>query len=280
MQRSRNSTVQEDSRVREPGPKESGVDGIDHQQYVERCLSADIDGEPDGAELRVARSHVEACAECKEMLVASTKMKAEMLSLGAVRAPHELRERILAALNEVDRESEVRERRRVVAWISIGSIAACVVAVLFMQFLRPVSNPTFDAAIATFDKMEPNFTPNVPSNSPDQLAAAFIYQFGVPMAWDFSSIGLSAVGGRFEHDSDGAPVGYSLYKGDRGALLCIVYRDEAFDFPSGGELVKGIHVYRYKGYSIAATRRYSVFAILVTKLPAADLSQVFAQLPG
>jgi Putative zinc-finger len=266
--------------VRERGPKENGVGGIDHRQLVERCMSADIDGEPDSTELRDARAHVDGCAECKEMLAASTKMKAETLNLGAVRAPRELRDRIVAALNEVDRESEVRERRRVVAWISVGSIAACLVAILFMQLLRPVSNPTFDAAIASFDKMEPNFTPNVPSNSPDQLAAAFIYQFGVPMAWDFSSIGLSAVGGRFEHDSDGAPVGYSLYKGDRGALLCIVYRDEAFDFPAGGEVVKGIHLYRYKGYSIAATRRYAVFAILVTKLPAADLSQAFAQLPG
>jgi hypothetical protein len=206
-------------------------------------------------------------------------MKEETLSLGAVRAPHELRERILAALNEVDRESEARERRRIVARISAGTLAACVVAFVIM-WLRPVSNPTFDTAIATFDKMAPNFTPNVPSSSPDQLAAAFIYQFGVPMAWDFSSLGLSAVGGRFEHDAEGAPIGYSLYKGDRGALLCVVYRDEAFDFPQGGELVKGIHLYRYKGYSIAVTRRYAVFAILITKLPASDLSQVFAQLPG
>jgi hypothetical protein len=264
--------------VRE-NPSRSAVNGIDHRQYVERCLSAESDRESDSVELRAARAHVEGCAECKEILAASTKMKAETLSLGTVRAPRELRERILDALDEVDRESETHERRKVVAWISMGTIAACLVAFVFMQ-MRPVSNPTFDAAIATFDKMEPNFTPNVPSNSPDQLAAAFIYQFGVPMAWDFSSLGLNAVGGRFEHDADGTPVGYSLYKGDRGTLLCIVYRDEAFAFPPGGELVKGIHLYRYKGYSIAATRRYAVFAILVTKLPAADLSQVFAQLPG
>ncbi len=263
----------------EKNPTGSGADRIDHRQYVERCLSADNDGDSDSAEFGAARAHVERCAECKEMLAAATKMKAETLSLGAVRAPRDLRARILAALNEVDREAEARERRRIVAWISVGTIAACLVAIVFMQ-LRPVSNPTFDAAIATFNKMEPNFTPNVPSNSPDQLAAAFIYQFGVPMAWDFSLLGLSTVGGRFEHNSDGAPVGYSLYKGDRGALLCIVYRDEAFNFPRGGELVKGIHLYRYKGYSIAATRRYAVFAILVTKLPASDLSQVFAQLPG
>jgi anti-sigma factor RsiW len=265
--------------VPERGPARSGADAIEHRQYVERCLSADTDGEPDTTELRAARAHIEGCSECKETLAVTRKMKAETLTLGAVRAPRELRERILDALDEVDRESESRERRRVVAWISVGTIAACLVAILFMQ-MRPASNPTFDAAIATFDKMEPNFTPNVPSNSPDQLAAAFIYQFGVPMAWDFSSLGLSAVGGRFEHDVEGAPVGYSLYKGDRGALLCIVYRDEAFNFPRGGELVKGIHLYHYKGYSIAATRRYAVFAILVTKLPTADLSQVFAQLPG
>lgn len=263
----------------ESRPTRSGTESIDHRQFVERCLASNNDRELESAELRAARAHVDGCAECKEMLAAATEMKAETLSLGALRAPHELRERILAALNEVDRESEARERRRVVAWISVGTIAACVVAIIYMR-LRPVSNPTFDAAIATFDKMEPNFAPNVPSNSPDQLAAAFIYKFGVPMAWDFSALGLSTVGGRFEHDADGAPVGYSLYKGDRGALLCIVYHDEAFNFPPGGKLVKGIHLYRYKGYSIAATRRYAVFAILVTKLPTTDLSQVFAQLPG
>jgi hypothetical protein len=262
-----------------PDPGSRGRDDIDHRQYIERYLSIEGGGESD--EKREAKAHVAGCAECQEKLAARAAMKTEMQTASAIRAPQELRERILAALDEVDRQDESRARTRSnsFTWIAAGALAACLVAVIMLRIYQS-PNPIFDGAIATFQKSEQNFTPNIPSASADQLAASFITQFGVPMAWDFSSLGLSEAGGRIVKEADGTTVGYSMYKGSRGALMCIIYRDDAFHYPPGGQLVKGIHVYQYKGYSIAATNRYAVFAIMVSTLPADDLARVFAQLPG
>ena len=253
---------------------------IDHQYFVDRYLS-----EADSEERREAQRHIAGCVECQKKMAAETAMKAEIQTVTAVRAPQELRARILAALDEVDRESEraASPRRRSLSrtfrWMAAGAIAACLVAVVTLR-VTIQSNPTFDSAIATFEKSQQNFTPNIPSNSADALAASFITQFGVPMAWDFSSLGLSVAGGRIDHQPDGRVVGYSMYKGGRGSLMCIIYRADAMAFPPGGQLVKGIHLYQYKGYAIAETNRYAVFSIMVSTLPASELQQVFAQLPG
>jgi hypothetical protein len=80
--------------------------------------------------------------------------------------------------------------------------------------------------------------------------------------------------------ADGKVIAYSLYKGGKGSLLCIIDRDEDFRFPPGDQVVKGIHLYRYKGYSIAATNRYSVFCVMITDLPLSDLARAFEQLPA
>ena len=262
--------------------KRGRADLIDHAQAVEWYL-ADGDDELDREARQAARAHIEGCARCQEKLAAENAMKVKIPSLAAVHAPNELRQRILLALDEEDRVTQLRARRlsRSVRWLSAGAVAACLLAVLVFHFhTYGNSNPAFDTAIASYEKAEQAFTPNIPSRSPDELAVAFIEKFGVPMAWDFGSLQLHSAGGRIERGVDGAPVGYSLYKGPRGSMLCVIHRDDEFQFPAGGQVVKGIHIYQYKGYSVAATNRYAVFVIMVSNMPADDLAQAFAQLPG
>ena len=256
---------------------------MDHKQYIERYLSADADDELETGERREVREHISGCEECRRALADEIAMKAEVKKLGSVRAPAELRNRIMAALDEVDRQSQsqsrVRSIRRPLAWTAIGAMAACLIAVIVLH-AQQAANPAFDAAIQSFVQSEQSFASNVPSKSADELAVTYIDRFGVPMAWDFSSIGLEVAGGRMDQSSDGRTIGYSLYKGSRGSLLAVVYRNDLFNFPAGGEMVKGIHIYHYRGYSVAATNRYSVFCIMVTRLPTSDLAQAFSQLPS
>ena len=254
---------------------------MDHKQYIERYLSADADGELETGERREVREHISGCEECRRMLDSEIAMKSEVKKLGSVKAPVELRNRIMAELDEVDRQSQSRVRsiRRPLAWTAIGAMAACLIAVIVLH-AQQAANPAFDAAIQSFVQSEQSFASNVPSKSADELAVTYIDRFGVPMAWDFSSIGLEVAGGRMDQSSDGRTIGYSLYKGSRGSLLAVVYRNDLFNFPAGGEMVKGIHIYHYRGYSVAATNRYSVFCIMVTRLPTSDLAQAFSQLPS
>jgi hypothetical protein len=174
----------------------------------------------------------------------------------------------------------VRRFNRPPLWIAAASLAAGLAVMVFNLRPHQADNPSFDRAIAAYVDSERRFVPTVGASSADELAAELIDQFGVPLVWDFSSIGLTSRGGRIDKQADGKVVAYALYKGSKGSLLCIVNRREEFQFPPEDQIVKGIHLYRYKGYSIAATDRYSVFCVMVTDLSVEDLARALDQLPA
>lgn len=263
---------------------------MDHREYIEHYLSAHVDEELSAGEKDAVTAHLASCTECREIEAAERATKTMIHErVRIIPAPDALRRRIGAALDAAD-EAESRVHlvarrkafvRRPAFWMTAASLAASI-ALLVLNFrIYQPANHTFDAAIASYRTSEKKFVPTVGAGSNAELAEALINQFGVPLVWDFSSIGLAPVGGRIDHDSDRKVVAYSMYKGNNGSLLCIIDREEQFHFPPGGQLVKGIHIYSYKGYSIAATDRYaSVFCVMVTRLPADDLARAFNQLPG
>ena len=252
---------------------------VDHQQAIEYALHPSADDPLSDIERNAMAEHLATCPECREKLAAEAALTMEIQSVSTVKTPSDLRNRILAALDEVDRASERRVRylRRPVVWMASAALAASLILVMLNLRVSEPSNPAFDAAIQSFVNSERSFSAN--AKSPDEVAGAFIDQFGVPMAWDFSPMGLRLAGARIERAADGSAIGYGLYKGARGSLLCMMYRDDLFRFPDSGEVVKGIHIYRYRGFSIAATNKYSVFCIMVTRMPTGELAQTFRRLP-
>jgi hypothetical protein len=258
---------------------------MDHKQYIERYFDLHGGNELGAEELFAISDHVASCKEC-ESLLATEPATLVMLkeNVRVIPAPHLLRQRILTSLDAVDRAeariARVHRFSKPQLWVAAVSLAACLVLIIFNLKRRSVESPVFDAAIASYVDSERKFVPTVGAGSNDELAVALINQFGVPLVWDFSSIGLTSQGGRIDKMPDGKVVAFSLYKGSRGSLLCIINRREAFRFPSGDQVVKGIHLYRYKGYSLAVTDRYSVFCVMVTDLSVADLVRAFSRLPA
>jgi hypothetical protein len=255
---------------------------VDHQQVIEYALHRNADDQFSDAERKAMSEHLATCAECREKLAAEAALKMKIQAVSQAQTPIDLRDRILAALDEVDRTSEPRVRylRKPVVWIASAALAASLILLILNLRVAGPSNPVFDAAIQSFVNSERSFLASEPSRSPDEVAVAFIEQFGVPMAWDFSSMGLTLAGARIDRAADGSAIGYGLYRGARGSLLCVMYRNDLFRFPAGGEVVKGIHIYQYKGFSVAATNKYSVFCIMVTRMPAGELAQTFSHLPA
>jgi hypothetical protein len=258
---------------------------MDHRQYVERYLGLYADDEVSAEERLEISDHVASCKDCEVLLAAECATRAILRqNVPEIPAPDALRHRILASLDAVDRAearmTRVRRFNRRPFWIAAASFAACVAVIIFNLRTHSVENPAFDAAVASFVDSERKFVPTVGAGSTDELAVAMINQFGVPLVWDFSSIGLSSRGGRIDKMPDGKDVAYSLYKGSKGSLLCIINRGEGFRFFPGDQVVKGIHLYRYKGYSIAATNRYSVLCVMVSDLSVADLARAFDRLPS
>jgi hypothetical protein len=257
---------------------------MDHKEYLERYLGPRAGNEPGAEDLLAIADHVASCKDCENLLPSERATRIMIQeNLRVIPAPGALRQRILTSLDAVDRAeariARVRRFRRPQLWVAAASLAACLALIIFNLQRRSVESPVFDDAIASYVDSERKFVPTVGIGSNDDLAVALINQFGVPLVWDFSSIGLTSQGGRIDKMRDGTVVAYSLYKGDKGSLLCIINRSEAFRFPPGDEVVKGIHLYRYKGYSIAVTDRYSVFCVMVTDLSVADLARAFNRLP-
>jgi anti-sigma factor RsiW len=258
---------------------------MDHRKYIELYLSAHLDDELGIEERRAAEDHLAGCAECRGKLAAERATKALLQEgLPIIAAPAALRERISAALDVIDRaqpKARVRVFRRPMLWMAVGgALAACLAVLVVNLRLTGTGNPMFDPAVASFLKSEKDFSPNIGAGSTDALAIALIEQFGVAPIWDFSSLGLRSAGGRIDHTTEGKAVAYTLYKGAHGSLLCVIDREEVLHFPSGGKVVKGVHIYQYKGFSIAATNRYAVFCVMVTRLPVEQLARAFDQLPN
>jgi len=258
---------------------------MNHRQYVELYLGLDADDELSQEKRREVSDHVTSCKECETLLATERETRAMLReNVPQIPAPDALRQRISASLDAADRaESRIMSARRFkrpIRWAAAVAIAALLAVIIVNGRTHSTANPAFDAAIASYVDSQRKFVPTVGAASTDELAVALINQFGVPLVWDFSSIGLTSRGGRIDKTPDGKVVAYSLYQGSKGSLLCIIKRDDSFRFPSGDQVVKGIHFYRYKGYSIAATNRYSVFCVMVTNLSVADLERALDRLPA
>lgn len=252
---------------------------MDHREYIERYLSADADDELSSAERRKVSAHLAGCAQCRERLQAERALKAIIRAgLPTLSAPQTLRERIRTGMDEIDRAALSRRRLRGwVGWTAAAAALAAALAFAIINFRGQPRNPMFDTAIASFERAQTNFAPSAGTRSADELALTMINQFGIAMVWDFSSMGLTPVGARVEHTADGRPVAYTLYTGGKGSLLCIIKREDVMPQLSGGTVVKGIHIFRYKGFTIAATNSYAVFCVMVTNLPPDEVARAFAK---
>jgi anti-sigma factor RsiW len=254
---------------------------MDHSEYIEHYLCADADGELAPAERDEVLVHLAGCALCRERLEAERALKATIRTeLPMLRASDALHHRVRAGLDAIDRaDTRRRALRSPVMWLSAVALAASLALVTIKLRAQP-RNPMFDAAIASFERSQQNFVPTVGAKSVDELAVALINQFGVALVWDFTSMNLLPVGGRIEHAPDGSPVAYTMYEGSKGSLLAIITREDVVRPPSGGTVIKGIHIYQYQGFTIAETNRYAVLCVMVTRLSPGELERAFERLPA
>lgn len=253
---------------------------MDHRQYIEQYLSADVDGELSAAERQAVAAHLANCADCRQLQDDERAFKALLQQrIPMVPAPPELRRRIIAALDsETAPERAARRtgrtgRRR---WMgAMGALAAAaVLAVVLLQGIGPqqLSNKGFDVAVRDYLSSEQSFASNSALSSLPDLAVALASAFGYPYVWDFSPLGMTLVGARIEHPPGGKTVAYALYKGARGSILCINFRQLDYKLPPGGEELHGVRFYKYKDLNIGVVRYGTVFCYLVTRLTPAQMA--------
>ena len=253
------------------------------EEYITNYLSAHADGELTPEEERAVAEHLgsgpsDGCAVCWARLAEERQLKMLIKRQAAtVKTPQELRARIDAALDRLDRglgprwveTAVVRELARPRTWIPIAAAAVLLVA-LFVgggppgtsRGPRPSGNgvsaiPASDAldeAVYSYETFETAFRPNVPSHSLAAIATAYGEAEMPDLMWNFQFAGYGVVGGRIDRLPDGNPVTYTLYHGRNSDILCTRYKASDFAVPPGaiGE-IHGHLLYEYKGYSLCVT---------------------------
>src|SRR5262245_20225287 len=145
---------------------------MDHRQYIEEYLSADVDGELSASERQAVAAHLATCADCRQRQDDERGIKALLRQrTPIVAAPPGLRRRIVAALDrepnwarETARPPSIRRFGRRKLWLNgLGALAAA--SVLVVVILRGVSPPRpenngFEAVVKDYLSAERSFASN------------------------------------------------------------------------------------------------------------------------
>jgi hypothetical protein len=246
---------------------------VDCDTYIDKYLSAQVDGELSAAELRDAEEHLAGCVNCRVRFAEERAVKALMRERAALRrTPPIVRGSILAALDAIDKadasKAATRERdrsaggdragwlsiRRVRVWMPVALAAAAVFAFVILHGGGPTpahAIPPFDVAIDHYDHFVDHFEPNVNSASPAELSGAYMDHQLPGFLWNFQHAGYKLRGGRIDRLADGTSVAYTFYQGDTRSVLCTFMKSHGLQPPDGEvQEMNGHHCYRYKGYSV------------------------------
>ena len=268
---------------------------MDCGTYIEKFLSAHVDGELNADELRAAEEHLAGCANCRARFAEERAVKSLMRERAQMlRTPAMVRGSILAALDAAD-SAERRDRaagadrpgrsalRRAGPWIPVALAAAAVFA--FVMFrgggsMTPAHAATpLDIAVDHYAQFAAHFEPTVKSNAPPDISEAYMDHHLPGVLWNLQPSGYKLVGGRIEYLRDGSPAAFTYYRGDAGSILCTYMKaPPGFEPPSAAIHVMGEHnYYEYKGYRICVSYPLGNFiCILVTRRTMNDFVQDIA----
>jgi anti-sigma factor RsiW len=264
---------------------------VDCGTYIEKYLSAHVDGELGADELRAAEEHLAGCANCRARYAEERAVKALMRERAQMlRTPAMIRGSILAALDAEDSAQRARDRsrsvggehrkpvlRRAAVWAPLALAAAAVIAFVMM---RGASTPAhaitpFDIATDNYSHFAAHFEPNVKSNSPADISDAYLDHQLPGFLWNFQPSGYKLIGGRLDRLQDGSPIAFTVYRGDNGTILCTYMKAHGFGPPPGATRVIGGHTYyQYKGYSVCLSYPHGGFmCVLVSRRSMNDFVQ-------
>ncbi len=273
---------------------------VDCSTYIEKYLSAHVDGELSAAELREVEEHLAGCVNCRARFAEERAVKTLLRERAEMRrTPPMVRGSILAALDAIDAADAkhaagrgldrsasadrggVLSMRRARVWAPIGMAAVAVFAFVILHGGRGPTPaqaiPPFDLAINNYAQFVGHFEPNVKANSPADVSDAYMEHQLPGFVWDFGQRGYKMVGARLDRLPDGSPVAYTFYRGDPGTILCTYMQSHGLQPPPGEAQDLGVetnayggehHYYEYKGYSVCLSYpRPGCICILVSQHP-------------
>jgi len=180
---------------------------VDCKTYIDKYLSAHVDGELSAGELREAEEHLAGCDKCRARFAEERAVKTLLRERAELRrTPPMVRGSILAALDAIDSadakqaagrgmdRSASADRgglsmRRARVWAPIAIAAVAVFAFVILHGVRGPTPaqaiPPFDLAINNYAQFVEHFEPNVKANSPADLSDTYMEHELPGFVWDF-----------------------------------------------------------------------------------------------
>jgi len=257
------------------------------REYVERYLAAHADGELDPAERRAADAHIGRCESCRARLADERALKALIKNrLRKAAVPAETRAAIRAALDRAEAPLSIRERlgagahlsqlSRRAASVGLTAIAATIVFALVMRGWSNRRAPAsdLDMIVAAFIASEQHFEPDPLCLSYGSAAEHYHAARMPAFIWSFEAFGFHLVGGRIGKLADGRPATFTLYRADRGAIMCIRFRASDFRIPAGAHAMTGDRYgYSYQGCSLVISVDKQWVCVLISNLTDSQLEK-------
>ncbi len=219
-------------------------------------------------------AHVAGCAQCRSELDALKTARDGVRALPNEAAPHDLRARVLAALDAVDRErsappSRARASRR--ARIAVSGVILAAAAILFFFVRRPSSYVEPATIAADFVEYETGALDLEIRASLPAAVEGYFRRRGIAFptrVFDLGMMGFHVVGGAIL----GAPArGRALfvYRGpDNVEIVCQMYVGSVASLPPASEVREhnGItfHVYRDGNLTIVFWQEGDVICVLTS----------------
>jgi len=257
------------------------------KEYIERYLAAHADGELEPAERRDADAHIDGCESCRAMLADERALKALIRDrLRKTAVPAGVRAAIRATLDRAEAPLSIRERlgagghfsqlSRRAASVGLTAIAATIVFALVMRGWSNRRAPAsdLDMVVAAFTASEQHFEPD-PLCLSYGSAAEHYHSARMPaFIWSFEAFGFHLVGGRIGKLADGRPATFTLYRADRGAIMCIRFHAADFRIPAGAHaMTEDRYAYSYQGCSLVISVEKQWVCVLISNLPDSQLEK-------
>ncbi|MFP4597004.1 MAG: anti-sigma factor family protein [Persicimonas sp.] len=234
-------------------------------------------GDREGAEIE---AHLRECSECRAELDKKLRFKEQFKEvLGQEKAPEALRERIVAGLDEVDRESRRSAGDNpVVRYAAIGgSLAASVAMIVFFLPNLTVVEATGEQVPVvenTIDWHRGDFPIEVPGPETHEVARWFHGKVDFPVRLpQFKNEDVRLVGGRIAHVKE-RRAAYALYEIDGSRLSVMIFHGDDFKVP-GDKIRKvgnrDIAVLESHGYEVAVLQDAGITYTMTSDLAEDEL---------
>jgi anti-sigma factor RsiW len=240
-----------------------------HLWYLDR-LSAYVDGELDAGEALDVAAHLATCETCAtEYTLLLSTVESMRQNLPPLRAPHALRERVVAAIRTtaLPREPTFRVARALRPWAVAATVAVMIGAAYGVGAYRasPAVMPTAEAVVtAHVRSLQLGHLTDVASTDQHTVKPWFTGKLDFsPTVPRLESEGFPLLGGRLDYVAN-RPVAALVYQRRAHIINVLTYPSES------GEAVAP-HLETRRGYQIASWRAGGMAYWVVSDLNADEL---------